>query len=70
LAAPSTHPEDRRSKIVTATQAESQATELAERTLREQPTPLLQTRSALNIPTLSLERVRAALCRGGEVFNL
>ena len=37
LAARLTHPEDRRSKIVTATQAESQATELAERLLASRP---------------------------------
>jgi DNA-binding MarR family transcriptional regulator len=42
LAARSTHPEDRRSKIVTATQTGSQQAEVANRILDEPPTPLLE----------------------------
>jgi DNA-binding MarR family transcriptional regulator len=42
LVARSAHPEDRRSKIVTATEAGSQAAAVAERILNEPPTPLLE----------------------------
>jgi DNA-binding MarR family transcriptional regulator len=42
LAARSPHPEDRRSKIVTATQTGSQQAEVANRILDEPPTPLLE----------------------------